>query len=91
MDKYTEAAIKIIKEQESVIGPVAFDLAKRAGGINFVSERDVTIQGDPQNALNNLVVQYSQLFGRTSVEVSKKAIRYLVSSPEGFTVPDILK
>ncbi len=75
MDKYTQAVIQIIKEQEQVVGPIAFDLAKSVSAIHLGAQENVSIDGDPKTALENLVLQYQRLFGRASVEVSKEAIK----------------
>ena len=75
MDKYTQAVIQIIKEQEQVVGPIAFDLAKSVSAIHLGSQESVSIDGDPKTALENLVLQYQRLFGKASVEVSKEAIK----------------
>ncbi|MFA6982107.1 MAG: hypothetical protein WC243_03745 [Patescibacteria group bacterium] len=91
LDKYTQAVLKIIKEQESLIGPLALDLAKKSENIVFSNGAQVTINGNPIIALGDLVGQYNTLFGRTSVEVSKLAIK---KSGESFTqeeLPEILK
>jgi hypothetical protein len=91
MDKYSEAVLKIVSEQELIIGPLAKDLAKKANGITFKDSKEVMITGDPKSALENLVGQYHMLFGKTSVEVSKNAIkslRHLLSSED---LPEILK
>ncbi len=91
MEKYAEAATKIISEQEQVIGPLAFDLARRAGGVGIGVNKEVSITGDPKSALDNLVKQYYLLFGNTSIEVSKHALRGLKNTFGIDDLPSILK
>lgn len=91
LDKYIEAAKKIIHEQEQLIGPLALDLAKGANGLVVGSVEDIALSGDPKTALESLVVQYTKAFGNASVQVSKNAIR---KTREPFTseeLPEILK
>jgi hypothetical protein len=90
-DKYTQAALKIIKEQELLIGPLAFDLARRSSSISFNTNEGLTILGDPKAALESLVTQFNLLFGRTSVEVSKQALKHSGESFLPEELPEILK
>lgn len=91
MNKYTQAAEVIIDEQTLVIGPLARDLAKKVQGLSFIADSHLDIVGEPKDVLEQLVSEYSKLFGRASVEVSKDAMRRqsLSFSPE--ELPDILK
>ena len=75
MDKYSDAILKIVNEQKLIIGPIAFDLAKRVQGVTVISEKEITIIGDPKSTLESVVVEYEKLFGRSSVEVSKEVIK----------------
>lgn len=79
---------KIIKEQEQVIGPLAYDIAKKVNGLAITNDH-VTLQGDPIQTVEQLVVQYSGLFGQASVEVSKNALKSMEIS--GDELPAILK
>lgn len=72
MDVFAEAAQKIIREQEGIIGPVALEQAKKVPGLNVNGK--VSIEGDQKEVLNKLIKQYEQLFGQASVEVCKEAV-----------------
>lgn len=90
MDIFAQMAEKIIKEQESIIGPVALEQAKKVSGLNIDWQRhEVEIDGDEKAILEKLVQQYEHLFGRASVEVCKEAIRNMQISPEN--LPALLK
>lgn len=91
MDPYTEAVTKIIKEQQSIIGPVALDMAKKVGGIQVGSVDDVKLIGNGKEVLASLVNQYAKLFGKASVEVCKEAFRQYSDKIPQSEVPDILK
>ena len=74
-DSYTQVIGKIIKEQEAIIGPIALEQAKKVSGLEISSLEDIKINGDVKEVLSNLVIRYSKLFGRASVEVCKQAVR----------------
>jgi hypothetical protein len=91
-NKYDQAVLVIIKEQEQVVGSnVANTLAKRVTALKADSQGAYHIEGDPKKALNDLVEQYSQLFGQASVEVCKEAITKVNPSFSNEELPDILR
>lgn len=89
MDVYEQAAEKIIKEQENIIGPLAKEQAQRAG--LDVSNSHVKFQGDKVVGLQKLVEQYQKLFGQTSVEVCKDAASSFLSKLPANEVPSLLR
>ncbi len=90
MDNFTAAINNIIKEQQSIIGPIALDQAKKIAGLE-VNGTDVKISGNKKEVLTNLVNQYAKLFGRASVEVCKEAFEPYSDKISSTDVPDILK
>lgn len=90
MDLYAQIANKIIKEQQAIIGPIALEQARKVSGLKVDDKAsDVQLQGDEKEIIEKLVEQYQHLFGQTSVEVCKEAIRGLdVSSDK---LPALLK
>ena len=91
MDPYAEAISRIIKEQQSIIGPVALDQAKKVAGLVVGGADDVKISGNKKEVLGNLVNQYAKLFGKASVEVCKEAFSQVSDKISPSEVPDILK
>ena len=78
MDIFAQMAEKIIKEQEGIIGPVALEQARKVDGLSVDWEKhEVALAGDEKAIVQKLVEQYQHLFGQTSVEVCKDAIRNL--------------
>lgn len=74
MDIYAQIAEKIIEHQETIIGPVAIEQAKKVSGMTVDwGNHVITISGDQKTALDELVEQYKNLFGQISVEVSREA------------------
>ncbi len=91
MDSYAQAASRIIKEQQSIIGPVAVDQARKVGGLEVKSVDDIQISGNRKEVLGNLVNQYAKLFGKASIEVCKEAFEPFEDKLSASEVPDILK
>lgn len=91
MDIYTRLVEKIIKEQETIIGPVAWEQAAKVSGIIIDPQtQQITLSGDKKDLLEKLVRQYEGLFGRTSIEVCKEATRDLVATAPKDQIPQIL-
>lgn len=90
---FDQISIRIIKEQELVIGPVAWEEAKKVAGFHIVDQNagTVTFDGDPKEVLNRLVAQYSRLFGQVSKEVCKEAVQDLLAELPSGDIPDSLQ
>lgn len=91
MDPYAEAVSRIIKEQQSIIGPIALDQAKKVAGLEVTGADDIKITGNKKTVLDNLVHQYAKLFGRASIEVCKEAFSAVSDKIPSADIPDILK
>lgn len=91
MDVYEQAAEKIIKEQESVIGPLALEQARQVSGLQVDQSNHVSFKGNKIDTLDRLVAQYRQLFGQTSVEVCKVATHNILSKLPSQEVPSLLR
>ena len=89
----SQIALRIIKAQEMIIGPLAWDEARKVSGfhINDQKKGEVSFDGDAKEILNKLVVQYEHLFGRASDEVCREAVQDIVAEMPPAEVPDILK
>ena len=91
MDIYAQLAEKIIKEQETIIGPVALEQARKVPGLTVNPQNDeIALEGDKKDILEQLVKQYEKLFGMTSIEVCKDAVKSLISQVPQNTVPQLL-
>ena len=81
---------RIIKEQELVIGPLAWREAGKVPGLKIASKR-VDVSGKSKEVLSKLVSRYEGLFGPASVEVCRDAVKTLLPDMEASDVPDILR
>ncbi len=91
MDPYAQAASRIIKQQQAIIGPIALDQAKHVAGIEFTNVDEVKITGKGKDVLTNLVNQYAKIFGKASIEVCKEAFASVADKIPANEVPDVLK
>ena len=89
MDVLNKVATKIIKEQDLVIGPLAWREAGKVQGLHIDEQKgEVTISnGDPKAAVDRLVAQYERLFGRASQEVCREAAASLIANLPRTDVP----
>lgn len=90
---FDQISVRIIREQELLIGPLAWDEARKVSGLQIVDQNQGTIKinGDPKQILTNLVNQYSRLFGQASTAVCKQAVQDLIVELPKNQVPDILQ
>jgi len=91
MDIFAQIAEKIIKEQETIIGPVALDQARKVSGLVINWEKhEVKLEGDKKEIVEKLVEQYEYLFGQASVEVCKDAVKSIISQVPKDQMPQFL-
>lgn len=83
-------AIQIVKEQEKIVGPLAWSEAKKVKELK-ITDHNVVVEGDAKSALEKLVNQYAGLFGRASIEVCRDAIKNLISDVDPKELPDVLQ
>lgn len=92
MTTLPQLAIKIIKEQELIIGPIAWEEAGKVVGLHVldIKKGEVEINGEEKDVLTKLVAQYERLFGRASVEVCRDAVRGMIHDVPPEKVPAVL-
>ncbi len=91
MDPFVGAISRIIKEQQSIIGPIAVNQANKVTGLSVGGLEDIKITGNKKEILGNLVNQYAKLFGQASIEVCKDAFSLFADKINPAEIPDILK
>ncbi|HSX44459.1 MAG TPA: hypothetical protein VLF87_00735 [Patescibacteria group bacterium] len=92
MDIYVQIAIRIISQQELIIGPVAVQQAQQVDGISVDwANHTVSIVGDEKEAVEELIEAYRDLFGQIAVEASKEAVASLANKLKPEELPDLLK
>jgi hypothetical protein len=85
MEVYSEIVERIIRQQESIIGPIAVEQAEHVHNLKLDwGKKTVTVSGDGAKVIDDLVDQYKELFGKISVEVCREAAEPLIKKlPEG--------
>ena len=94
VSNFPQIALRIIKEQESVIGPLAWYEARKVPGLQVIDEKkgEVSLQNDnPKGIIDGLVNQYEKIFGKVSHEVCREAVRDIVVGMPPNEVPESLK
>ena len=90
MTTFDEITLKIIQEQESIIGPIAWQEARKVQGMVVVDEAHSVVSIRPENpgiVIDALVGQYEHLFGRASREASKDAVASMLADLEPSQIP----
>ncbi len=83
---------RIIREQELIIGPMAWDEADKVTGLRVdIGGHHVQMEGNTKEVLERLVAQYEKLFGLASREVCRDAVRPLLSQLSPDQIPEVLK
>ena len=94
MTIYDQIALKIIREQELLMGPVAWLQAKKVKSLRIIDREKgiISIEESEGNlAINGLVEQFGKLFGRAGREVCKEAVGALVADLQPAQVPSSLR
>ena len=91
---FPQIAVRIIREQELVIGPLAWDEARKVQGLQVVDEKSgqVSLQnGDPKGIIDKLVSQYERIFGKASHAVCHDAVQDLLVGVSKEEIPSSLR
>lgn len=93
MNIFEQMSLRIIKEQQLIMGPVAWDEASKVSGFNILDKDkgEVSFSGDPKDIINRLVNQYARLFGKASNEVCKESVQDLIAEIPKDQIPENLK
>lgn len=92
MNTFDQIATKIIKEQELIIGPIAWQEAAQVSGLVLDDHTEARIAdtAEPKSVVNSLVGRYERLFGRASREACKEAVGALLADLAPSDVPSAL-
>lgn len=94
MNPLQTIGVKIIQEQELVIGPLAWSEAQKVAGLQVIDVQKGEIQiqnGDGKAVIDRLVAQYERLFGQASHEVCREAAAPLTANMPPADVPASLR
>ena len=91
---FPQIVVRIIKEQELVIGPLAWDEARKVQGLQIIDQKSGTVNfqdGDKKTVINKLVAQYERIFGKASHAVCHDAVQDIIAEMSPEEVPESLK
>lgn len=94
MANFNEIARRIIEEQATVIGPLAWNEAGKVQGLTIVSRESGQVEinaSDQSEVINKLVAQYERLFGQASHEVCRDSVASLLALMPVNEVPASLR
>jgi len=88
-----KVATLIVKEQVSIIGPLAWEEASQVAGLSVDRETGeiYLLEDKPQEILERLVERYERVFGQTAREVSRDAVRRFASELSDTEIPASLR
>jgi hypothetical protein len=92
--EFPKIVSRIIKEQENLIGPLAWDEARKVEGLTIVDEKkgEITLgNGDPKTMIDMLVAQYERIFGKASHLVCHDAVKDILAGMQADEIPNSLK
>lgn len=93
MAELSQVVLTIIKRQEAVIGPLAWNEANKVQGLKVErASRTVEMTEPDQKAIvDRLVAQYERLFGKASHFVCREAVASLLTSMSSSEIPSSLR
>jgi len=89
---YADIALRIVEEQEEIIGPIAAEQANRVTGLHINSANHTAeISGDNAKVIDALVGLYKEFFGPAAVETCKEAASKLLPKLNAAELPKSLQ
>lgn len=91
-DVFNKLVVKIIEQQETIIGPLAVEQAKKVPGLSIEwPGKKITLNADKKTILESLVKRYQAIFGQTSLEVCKEIVHSMASNIPLDQIPSLLQ
>jgi hypothetical protein len=85
--------LKIIQEQELVIGALAWSEAQKVDGLRIVNQEraQVVLEDEPRRVTDRLVARYERLFGHTAQQVCRDAVAGILDTLSPTDIPMSLR
>ena len=91
LNVFNQMVIKIISEQENIIGPLAVEQAEKVNGLKINwQQKQISINGDEKTVVDSLVKQYEKIFGQASIEICKEVASSFLDKLTKNEIPSIL-
>jgi hypothetical protein len=89
---FNEMIIKIITEQENIIGSLAVEQAKKVNGLNVDwPNHQITVNGNEKIIIDSLIKQYEKIFGQASIQICKEVASSYLGKLSSNEIPTILQ
>lgn len=93
-DHYPELALAIVKGQEEIIGPIAWEQAAGVNGLEVdkpASSIVIANNVDKKQVVENLILRFRDFFGQAAIEVCKDAAGKISQTMTKEELPESLK
>ena len=90
---YNKILSRILQEQETILGSLAWQIAEKISGISIADKETfkVTIVSDPKTVIDNFVFRCERVFGSFARDASKQAVAYLLAEMPLEDIPEKLR
>ena len=90
---YNKILSRILQEQETILGSLAWQIAEKISGLNIVNKEsfEVTIISNPKTVIDNFVFRCERVFGSFARDASKQAVTFLLAEMPIEDIPERLK
>ena len=90
---YNKILSRILQEQETILGSLAWQLAEKISGLKVINREtfEIRIIGDPKSVIDSFVFKCERVFGSFAKDASKQAAAYLLAEMPKDDVPTRLR
>jgi hypothetical protein len=90
---YNLVVLRIVLQQAELVGTLAWQVAQQVSGIDVIDmlKSQITIRGEPKEAINELIGKYQKLFGKMARDVCKNAVADILADMDANDIPESLR
>ena len=90
---YNKILSRILQEQETILGSLAWQIAEKISGIRIEDKESfkVTIISEPKTVIDNFIFRCERIFGSFARDASKQAVAFLLAEMPMEDVPEKLR
>ena len=90
---YSSIVLRIILQQAELVGTLAWQVAQQVSGIDVIDmlKSQITIRGEPREAINELIGKYQKLFGKMARDVCRNSVADILADMESNEIPESLR
>ena len=90
---YNKILSRILKEQETILGSLAWQLAEKISGLQILNKEtfEIRIIGEPKAVIDNFVFRCERVFGSFARDACKQAVVYFTADMPTDDIPTRLR